>query len=72
MQVVLSVTVTMVDLSVSMMPVTLSVAIMQFGVSATLIPVTVSTANMWVTIFIMQVGVCCYYALGIFCSTLCT
>ena len=35
---------------------------------------TISAANMWVTIFIdiMQVGVCCNHAGGIFYSVLCT
>ena len=61
----LSVTGMLVDLSVTIMKVTVSVAVMQ---------VTVSAANIWVTIFIviMQMGVCCNYAGGIFCSALCT
>ena len=64
-QVLLSVTGMLVDLSVTIMKVTVSVAVMQ---------VTVSAANIWVTIFIviMQMGVCCNYAGGIFCSALCT
>ena len=69
MQVVLSVTVTLVDLSVAIMCVTASTAIIQLEASATLMQVTVSASNMWVTIFIvfMQVGgLCCNYAGGTF------
>ena len=44
--------------------------IMQLEVSATLTQVKISAANMWVTIFIekvlLQVGVCCNHAGGIF------
>ena len=56
------------------MKVTVSVAIMQLEVSTTLVQVKVSTANMWVTIFIeiMQVGVRCNHAGGMFYSGLCT
>ena len=58
MQVVLSVTVMLVDLSVAIMHVNVSVAIIQLEVSAALMQVTVSDSNMWVTISIvfMQVG----------------
>ena len=70
---ILSVTVMLVDLFVAIMQVTVSVAIMQLEVSAAL-KATASAVNMWVTIFIviMQVGFCCNYASGIFCSALCT
>ena len=63
-----------VDLSVTIMQVTGSVAVMQLEVSAAHMQVTVSASNMWVTIFIviMQMGVCCNYGGGIFCSALCT
>ena len=58
-QVLLSVTVMLVDLFVTVMQVTVSVAVMQLEVSAAHMQVTVSAANMWVTIFIviMQMGV---------------
>ena len=58
MQVVLSVTVMLVDLLVVIMHVTVSVEIIQLKVSAALMLVTISASNMWVTIFIvfMQVG----------------
>ena len=71
---VLSVTVMLVDLSVKIMQVTVSVTIMQLEVLPALMQVTVSAANMWVTIFIviMQMGLCCNDACGIFCSALCT
>ena len=70
MQIVISVTVMLVEISVAIMHVTVSVAIMQLEVSAALIQRTVSASNMWVTIFIVftQVGVCCNYAGGTFCS----
>ena len=59
MQIVLSVTVMLVNISVAIMHVTVPVAIMQLEVSAALMQVTVSASNMWVIIFIvfMQVGV---------------
>ena len=59
MSVVLSATLTLLDLFVAVMKVTVSVAIMQLEVSATLTPVEISASNMWMTIFteIMQVGV---------------
>ena len=60
MQIVLSVIVMLMDLSVAIMHVTVvAVAIMQLEISAALIQVTVSTSNMCVTFFIvfMQVGV---------------
>ena len=59
MQVLLSVTVMVVDLSVAIMHVTVSVAIFELEVSAALMQVIVFASNMWVTIFIvfMQVGV---------------
>ena len=59
MQVVLSVTVMLVNLSVTNMHKTVPVAIIQLEVSAALMQVTVSSSNMWVTIFItfMQTGV---------------
>ena len=72
--VVFSATLMLVDLFVAITQVTVSVAIRQLEVSAALIQVKVSTANMCVTIFIviMQMGVCCNYAGGIFCCELCT
>ena len=72
-EVVISVTGTLMDLSVAIMQVTVSVAIMELDVSAAHLQVSVSAANTWVTIFIviMQVGVCCNYAGGVFCSALC-
>ena len=73
MQVVLSVTVMLVDLSVAVMQVTVAVVIMQFEVSAALMQVTVSAANKWVTIFIVIMqSLCCNYTGGIFGSALCT
>ena len=56
---VLSVTVTLVNLSVAIMQVIFFVVVLQLQVSAALIQVKVSVANMWVIIFIviMQVGV---------------
>ena len=59
---------------VAVIKVTLSVAIMQLEISGTLLQVKISAANMWVTIFIeiMQVGVSCNHAGGIFYSALCT
>ena len=51
-QVVLSVTVILVDLSVAIMYVTVSVAIIQSDVSAALMQVTVSSSNMWMTILL--------------------
>ena len=74
-QVLLSVTGMLVDLSVTVMQVTVSVAVMQLEVSsAAHMQVTFSAANIWVTRFIviMQMGVCCYYAGGIFCTALST
>ena len=55
MQIVLSVTVMLVDLSAAIMHVT--VAIMQLDVSAALIKVTVSASNMRVTSFIIFIQV---------------
>ena len=71
---VLSVNGMLVDLSVTIMQVTVSVAVMQLEVSAAHMQVIVSATNMWVTILIviMQMGVCCNYAGGIFCCALCT
>ena len=59
MQVLVFVTVMLVDLSFVIMHVTGSVAIIQLEVFAALLQVAVSALNMWVTIFIafMQVGV---------------
>ena len=62
-------------LSATFMLVDPFVAIMHvLEVSAAFMQVKVSAANMWVTIFIeiMQVGVCCNHAGGIFYSALCT
>ena len=58
-QVLLSVTVMLVDLFVTIMQVTGSVAVIQLEVSAAHMQVTVSATNMWVTIFIVirQMGV---------------
>ena len=58
-QIVLSVTVTLVGVSVAVMHVTVSVAIMQLEVFAALMQVAVSALNMRVTVFIVfiQVGV---------------
>ena len=58
----------LVNLSVAIMEVTVSVANKQLA----LMHVIVSAANMRVTIFIviMQLGVCCSYTGGIFCSVL--
>ena len=50
MLVVLSATLTFVDLFVAVMKVTVSVAIVQLEVSATLKQIKVYAANMWVTI----------------------
>ena len=52
----------------------LSVTCMLVDLSVTIMQVTIYAANMWVTIFIiiMQMGVSCNYAGGIFCSALCT
>ena len=68
------VTMKLIYVSMAIMQVTVSVAVIQLEVSATYVQVTLSAANMWVKIFfvIMQIGVCCNYAGGIFCSTLCT
>ena len=59
MQVVVSITVMLEDLSVAIMHVTVSVTIMQLEVSAALMQMTVSASNMWVTIcfVFMQVRV---------------
>ena len=59
MSVVLSATVTLVDLFVAIIQVTVSVAIMPLEVSAVFMKVKLSAANMWVIIFIefMHVGV---------------
>ena len=59
MQVVLSVTVMLVDLSVAIMHVTVSADIVQLEVSAALLQVTFSSSNKWVTIVIvfMQMGI---------------
>ena len=69
-----SVTGMLVDLSVTTMQVTVSVAVVQLEVSTAHMQVTVSAANMCLTVstVIMQMGVCCNYAGGIFCSALCT
>ena len=67
MQVVLFITVMLVDLSFTIMHVTVSVAIIQLQLSAVLIQVTtVSALNMWVIIFIGG-NLCCNYAGGTFC-----
>ena len=63
MQIVLSVTVALVDLSVEIMNVTVSVAIMKLEVSAALMHVTVSPSNMWVTIFVAFTQVRVYVAI---------
>ena len=59
MQIVLSVTVMLVNLSAAIMHVTAFVPIMQLEVPATLMQVTVSGSNKWVAFFIvfMEVGV---------------
>ena len=59
LQVVLSVTVMLVDLSAAIMHVTVSLEIIQLEVFAALMQAIVSASNIWVTIFIvfMQVGV---------------
>ena len=65
MQVVLSVTVMLVDLSVAIMHVNVSVAIIQLEVSAALMQVTVSALNVWGDnfYFIYASGsLCCSYA----------
>ena len=56
MQIVVSVTVLLMDLSAAIMHVTVSVAINQLELSATLMQVTVS-ASMTIFILFMQVGV---------------
>ena len=70
MEIVISVTVMLVEISVAIMHVTVSVAIIQLEVSEALMQRAVSASNMWVTIFIvfMQVRVCCNYGGGTFCS----
>ena len=51
-EVVLFVTVMLVDLSVAVKQVTVSVAIMKLGVSGAHMQVTVSAAEMWLRIFV--------------------
>ena len=74
MQVVIFVTIMLMDLSVAIMQVTVSVAIMQLEVSVAHMQVTVSAANMWMNFYCNYGdGSLCYnYAGGIFCSALCT
>ena len=59
MQVVLSITVMLLDLSVAIMHVTVSVAISQLEVSAALMQEIDSSLNIWVAMFIvfMEMGV---------------
>ena len=61
-------------LSLAIMQLPTSVAIMQLEVFAIIMPVKISATDMWARIFIeiMQVGVCCNHAGGIFYSALCT